>query len=154
MHYRHRIIITQLTIRSSSVHVVHTCGWLVWEILMKNKGWMTRRDSTVCMGFFTCCKKVKFWDEGGSPSDSTQRSRALFIADLQMMFFWGEVRLIWSGWEWWPFSSVYFLSQDEHSGQGSTFWITKKITYNLYKTLVDSEGRKFTENNWVWEHLC
>lgn len=54
---------------------------------MKNKGWMSRRNSTVHTGFFTCCKKVKFGDEGGSPSDSTQRSRALFIADLQMMVF-------------------------------------------------------------------
>lgn len=66
VYYRQWIVITQLTIRFSSVHVVRTCGLLallligVWEILMKNQAGMTRGDSTAHMGYFTRCKKVKF----------------------------------------------------------------------------------------------
>lgn len=66
VYYRQWIVITQLTIRFSSVHVAHTCGLLallligVWEILMKNKAGMTRRDSTAHTGYFTHRKKVKF----------------------------------------------------------------------------------------------
>lgn len=66
VYYRQWIVITQLTIRFSSVHVAHTCGLLallltgIWEILMKNKAGMTRRDSTAHTGYFTHRKKVKF----------------------------------------------------------------------------------------------
>lgn len=62
---------------------------------MKNKGRMTRRDSSAKMGYFAYCKKVKFktgleggpWYVGTYVGDSAEGTGALLVATLQIRRF-------------------------------------------------------------------